>query len=79
MGEGAEVPIRSPRWLIRDPLADIALRRRERGRRSIQTRCGATSASGALGWRAYGIDEPETDKSPAVAFWCPPCARREFG
>ena len=41
--------------------------------------CRELSSAGAPGWRVYRIDEPETDDLPAVAFYCPLCARREFG
>lgn len=34
----------------------------------------------ALGWVAFRADDPdETDSEPAVAFYCPRCAEREFG
>jgi hypothetical protein len=36
--------------------------------------CGRESAAGAKSWRAYlTCDDP-----PAVAFFCPSCAKREF-
>ena len=41
--------------------------------------CGELSTPGAPGWLGGRIDEPETDDLPAVAFWCPDCAAREFG
>ncbi len=48
-------------------------------------RCGAvrceecgTVDDGERGWRAYRLDEPERDEEPAVAFYCPACAEREF-
>jgi hypothetical protein len=31
------------------------------------------------GWRAYRSDDPELDEPPALAFYCPACAEREFG
>jgi len=31
------------------------------------------------GWRAYRSDDPELDEPPALAFYCPDCAAREFG
>jgi hypothetical protein len=31
------------------------------------------------GWRAYRVDDPDTDEPPAVAFFCQACAEREFG
>jgi hypothetical protein len=41
--------------------------------------CGAVpSDSRARGWRGFRWDEPFTDDPPAVAFYCPQCAEREF-
>jgi hypothetical protein len=41
------------------------------------------SDAAARGWRAYRVDAEEFDDSefhasPALAFYCPDCARREF-
>jgi hypothetical protein len=33
----------------------------------------------ARGWKAYRTDDPELDDAPALAFYCPECAEREFG
>ena len=41
--------------------------------------CPRVSSVTARGWRAYRIDEPEEDELPALAFYCPACAEREFG
>jgi len=41
--------------------------------------CEASSGLCWHGWRAYRIDEPGTDESPALAFYCPACARLQFG
>jgi hypothetical protein len=37
------------------------------------------SSAFANGWRAYRIDDPELREPPQLAFYCPSCARREFG
>ena len=41
--------------------------------------CPRVSSVTARGWKGYRTDEPETDDPPQVAFYCPACARREFG
>jgi len=41
--------------------------------------CKAASDRKWRGWRAYRSDDPELDESPALAFYCPDCAEREFG
>jgi hypothetical protein len=41
--------------------------------------CPRVSSAHATGRRAYRVDDPELDESPALAFYCPDCARREFG
>jgi hypothetical protein len=44
--------------------------------------CGATSEGEAVGWRAYGaggLEDDQEDPDPLVVFFCPECARREFG
>jgi hypothetical protein len=43
------------------------------------TECPRVSSVTARGWRAYRIDDPEEDEPPALAFYCPACAKREFG
>jgi hypothetical protein len=41
--------------------------------------CQSSSGLYWQGWRAYRVDDPETDEAPALAFYCPTCAQREFG
>jgi hypothetical protein len=41
--------------------------------------CGCLSGLRWAGWRAHRIDDPELDEPPALAFFCPACADREFG
>ena len=41
--------------------------------------CGAHSGLMARGWLAVRCDEPEGEVPPALAFYCPDCARAEFG
>jgi hypothetical protein len=41
--------------------------------------CHAVSDATAWRWRSYRIDEPSEDEEPALAFYCPVCAEREFG
>jgi hypothetical protein len=41
--------------------------------------CPRVSSAFAAGWRAYRTDDPELDEPPELAFYCPNCARREFG
>ena len=41
--------------------------------------CPRVSSAGARGWRAYRTDDPEFDEPPKLSFYCPDCARREFG
>jgi hypothetical protein len=41
--------------------------------------CGCRSDAGWTGWRAYRVDDPELDEPPALGFYCPACARAEFG
>jgi predicted RNA-binding Zn-ribbon protein involved in translation (DUF1610 family) len=43
------------------------------------TECGSLSGLRWAGWRAYRIDDPELAEPPALAFYCPACAEREFG
>ena len=30
------------------------------------------------GWRGYRCDDPEAGEAPALAFYCPTCARNQF-
>jgi hypothetical protein len=41
--------------------------------------CNRTPDTRWRGWRAYRSDDPELDEAPALAFYCPDCAAREFG
>ena len=41
--------------------------------------CGTLSGRDALCWRSYRTDDPTEDEPPALAFYCPACAEREFG
>jgi hypothetical protein len=41
--------------------------------------CKTSSGLRASGWRAYRMDDPEERELPALAFYCPMCAEREFG
>lgn len=41
--------------------------------------CPRVSSASARRWRAYRVDDPEEDEQPALAFYCPECAEREFG
>jgi hypothetical protein len=41
--------------------------------------CRAVSDATAWRWRSYRIDDPTEDEEPALAFYCPSCAEREFG
>jgi hypothetical protein len=41
--------------------------------------CRCLSGLRWAGWRAYRVDDPELDEPPALAFYCPSCAEREFG
>ena len=41
--------------------------------------CRALSDLEARRWRSYRIDDPTEDEPPALAFYCPACAEREFG
>ena len=40
--------------------------------------CGEQAALFAAGWRAYGLNEPDPDELPALAFYCPDCATPEL-
>ena len=41
--------------------------------------CPRVSSVSARGWKAYRTDDTETDEAPKLAFYCPDCARREYG
>ena len=41
--------------------------------------CKAMSGSGPERWRGVRCDDPEENERPALAFYCPACAEREFG
>jgi hypothetical protein len=41
--------------------------------------CKIESGQKARRWRGYRIDDPTADEPPALAFYCPTCAEREFG
>jgi hypothetical protein len=43
------------------------------------TECPRVSSVTARGWEAHRIDDPFTSERPALAFYCPDCARRVFG
>jgi hypothetical protein len=50
--------------------------------RDTSVRCAECKSSSGLywqGWRALRVDDPEIDEPPALAFYCPTCAEREFG
>ena len=41
--------------------------------------CHMRSDPAAKHWRGYRIDDPSEGEPPALAFYCPVCAEREFG
>jgi hypothetical protein len=41
--------------------------------------CPRVSGFYARGWRAVRVDLPDKGDEPALAFYCPNCAAREFG
>jgi hypothetical protein len=50
--------------------------------RATSVHCAECTCSSGLywqGWRAFRVDDPDTDEPPALAFYCPSCAAREFG
>jgi hypothetical protein len=54
---------------------------RGRQRKATTVHCAECKCSSGLywqGWRAYRTDDPELDEPPALAFYCPTCAGREF-
>jgi RNase P subunit RPR2 len=48
-------------------------------RRTTCEECGAIADESGKGWRGYRMDNPEEGEPPAVAWYCPSCAEREFG
>jgi hypothetical protein len=52
---------------------------RRRARIVSCAECGCSSGLKWRGWRAYRVDDPETDELPELGFFCPSCAQREFG
>jgi hypothetical protein len=40
--------------------------------------CGCRRDDLARGWRAYRADDPDHEE-PELVFYCPSCAKREFG
>ena len=40
--------------------------------------CGCLSSMYWSGWGAYRVDDPSIADPPALAFFCPACALREF-
>jgi hypothetical protein len=52
---------------------------REDARVVACAQCGCLSGLRWAGWRACRVDDPELDEPPALAFFCPGCAAREFG
>jgi hypothetical protein len=47
-------------------------------RRVVCVECGRPSDLLWRGWRAYRVDDPETNEAPTIGFYCPTCAQREF-
>jgi hypothetical protein len=41
--------------------------------------CGADAPPDARGWMGFRMYDPEEDEWPAIGFYCPACAWREFG
>jgi hypothetical protein len=55
---------------------------RDHQRKATTVHCAECRCSSGLywhGWRAYRTDDPELGEPPALAFYCPTCAGREFG
>ena len=65
-------------WMMRNVNA-----RSSHGERTVNTvecrECGISSGAFWIRWRAYRTDDPELREPPALAFYCPACADREFG
>jgi hypothetical protein len=63
-------------------LDPVDARSRDRQREANVATCIECQTMSGLrwtGWRAYRVDDPELDEPPALALYCPRCARREFG
>jgi hypothetical protein len=41
--------------------------------------CPRVSSITARGWKACRTDDPLANEPPALAFYCPDCARTQFG
>ena len=41
--------------------------------------CESASSLSWRGWQAHRVDNPLSGEPPALAFFCPACAAREFG
>jgi hypothetical protein len=41
--------------------------------------CGSLSGPHWWGWRAYRVDDPDTNEPQTLALYCPTCADKEFG
>ena len=55
-------------------------RHEERTVNTVECReCRISSGAFWIRWRAYRTDDPELSEPPALAFYCPACADREFG
>ncbi len=54
-------------------------RKYESARLLMCVECGVLSDPDAWGWRGYRMDDPDSHEWPALAFYCPVCAEREFG
>lgn len=53
--------------------------RRDHQRRAESIHCSECNSSSGLywqGWRAFRSDDPTLDEPPALAFYCPTCAKR---
>ena len=51
----------------------------ERGNLIGCQECGISSGSSWTRWRGYRTDNPLAGEPPALVFYCPACATREFG
>jgi hypothetical protein len=54
---------------------------RDHQRKHTTISCAECKRSSGLywqGWRAYRTDDPTVGEPPALAFYCPGCAEREF-
>jgi hypothetical protein len=40
--------------------------------------CPRVSSITARGWKAFRVENPETDEPPELAFYCPGCAEEIF-